>query len=290
MNMPKLRESLPNYLFILPQFVLFLLFLAWPVARGIQISLNDWKIMAVTQRFIGVQNYLEIWRDPKWWNALRNSIEFTVLVMSINTVLALLVAVLLKERFRGRNFLRAVLYLPSVLSVTVVGVIAFRVWDVDRGLLSYFWVGLLQQAPIRWWTPGTQLIMLVLTTVWWTFGFPMLIFLAGLHAIPNTVYEAAEIDGANRWHTFWKVTLPLLGPSLLFVLSTQFMTHMQMFGQAYQLAGNNESAQTVYVYMFNNSWRYFRFGYAAAMGVAVTVFIMAVTRLLFTLLGRRVEY
>jgi len=288
--MPKLRESLPNYLFILPQFVLFLLFLAWPVARGIQISLNDWKIMAVTQRFIGIQNYMEIWRDPKWWNALGNSIEFTVLVMSINTVLALLVAVLLKDRFRGRNFLRAVLYLPSVLSVTVVGVIAFRVWDVDRGLLSYFWVGLLQQAPIRWWTPGTQLMVLVLTTVWWTFGFPMLIFLAGLHAIPNTVYEAAEIDGADRWQTFWKVTLPLLGPSLLFVLSTQFMTHMQMFGQAYQLGGNNESAQTVYVYMFNNSWRYFRFGYAAAMGVAVTVLIMAVTRLLFTLLGRRVEY
>ena len=287
--MPKFREYLPNYLFVLPQVIFFVLFLAWPVFRGVQISLFDWKIMANTQRFIGIQNYLEVWRDPNWWRVLRNSLTFTVLVMSINTSLALMVALLIKQKFRGSAFMRAVFYLPSVLSVTVVGVIAFRVWDPQRGLLSYVWTGILGQAMVQWWTPNTEMMILVLTTVWWTFGFPMLIFLSGLHAIPNTVYEAASMDGAGAWQSFLRITLPLLTPTTLFVLSTQFMTHMQMFGQAYQLA-DGDQAQSVYVYLFITSWKYFRFGYAAALGVAVTVIIMLVTRLIFSLFGRRFEY
>lgn len=285
----RLREEGPNYLFILPQLILFIVFLAWPVVRGVQISLNDWKIMAVTQRFIGTANYAELLRDPKWWLALRNSFVFTGLVLSINTVLALIVAVNLKQNFRGRNFFRVAYYLPSVLSVTVVGVIAARVWDPEGGLLNYFVVRLGQQ-PIRFWAGGTDMLILALTTVWWTFGFPMLVFLAGLNGIPEGLYEAAKIDGAGGVQAFFRITLPLLTPTLLFILSLQFITHMQMFGQAYQLADDNAAVQPVFVYMFNTAWKFFRFGYASAMGVVLTVIIIVVTRVLFSLLGRRYEY
>ena len=209
--------------------------------------------------------------------------------MSINTVLSLAVALNLKHRFVGRSFFRAVFYLPSVLSVTVVGIIAFRVWDPHRGLLNAFIIGLLHGQPLQPWGGRGEMLVLVITTVWWTFGFPMLVFVAGLSNVPETLYEAAKIDGADALRLFTRITLPLITPTLLFVLSTQFITHMQMFGQAYQLSSSPES-QTVFVYLFDTSWKYFRFGYSSAMGVALTVILLIVTRVLFAVFGRRFEY
>jgi multiple sugar transport system permease protein len=255
----------------------------------VQISLHDWKIMAPMQHFVGTANYAELLRDPMWWKVLGNSFTFTLLVIAINTTLALLVALNLKHSFAGRNFFRAVFYLPSVLSVTVVGILAFRVWDPHGGLLNSLVVGLLRGQPLQPWGGRGEILVLVITTVWWTFGFPMLVFVAGLSNVPQTLYEAAKIDGAGAPQLFTRITLPLITPTLLFVLSTQFISHMQMFGQAYQLSTSPES-QTVFVYLFDTSWKYFRFGYSSAMGVALTVILLAVTRVLFALFGRRFEY
>ncbi len=282
------RRQLSNYLFVLPQLIFFVVFLAWPVVRGLQISLYDWRIMAVDQRFVGMANYLAILSDDTWWLALRTSFTFTALVMTLNTVLALLLAVTMKRDFAGRNFFRTVFYLPAVLSVTVVGVVAISVWDPRGGLMNYLTVEVLRAPSIQWWTPGSEVFILVLTTVWWTFGFPLLVFIAGLRAIPQSVYEAAVMDGASGWQSLIRITLPLLTPTILFVLATQFITHMQMFGQAYQLG--SDQSQTVFVYMFTTTWKFFRFGYASAMGVVLTLIIIVGARVLFALLGKRFEY
>jgi multiple sugar transport system permease protein len=170
---PQTLDALGNLLFVLPQFALFLLFVIWPVIRGIQISLYDWKIMLPQQRFLGAGHYIELWGDPKWWNALRTSFAFTGLVMLLGSGLALLLALILRREFRGRDFFRAALYLPAVLSVTVVGIVAFRVFDPNGGLINEFLVSTLGVEPIRFWSPGSGMAILVLTTVWWTFGFPV---------------------------------------------------------------------------------------------------------------------
>jgi len=288
-----IRKQLPNYLFILPHYFFFAVFLIYPIFRGIQISLYDWKIMLTEQRFIGFANYAALLKDKVFLGAMQNTIEFMAMTVTINVILALLIASALKHPFFGSHFLRVLFYAPGILSVSVLGILGIRIWSGQIGIVNYFLTTILGGPRILW-LADLKLVIptLSMTTVWWTVGFPMLAFIAGLQNIPESLYEAAKIDGANPLQSFRHLTIPLIMPTMLFVVVTQFIAHMQVFAQPYIITGGGpgNASRSATMYLYETAWKYFRFGYASSISVVLAGIMIIVTIILFTVMRKRAEY
>ncbi|HEX2618507.1 MAG TPA: sugar ABC transporter permease [Phototrophicaceae bacterium] len=286
------REALAAYLFLAPFIAFFLIFVVRAIFSAINMSFYEYQVLRPSHPYIGLGNYQELYNDYVWWLSLKNTVIFAVLTVTGTTIVALLSAVAVTQPIRGQSFFRVLLYTPTLLSVGVVGLTWVWLLNSQFGVINYG-LSFLGIRPINWLGDENLVIpALSLTSIWWGFGFPMLIFIAGLQGIPETLYEAARIDGASAVQLFRYITLPLLRPTILFVTVTGFIAHFQVFGQPLIMTtgGPGRGSYTVIYYLYQIAFTAFRMGYGSALAISLAVIIAIFTAFQFRLIGRRVEY
>ena len=282
----RLREALVGYGFIALPMSFFLLFFIFPIGYAAYISRYDWGIFRGP--FVGFDNYRQLYHDSVFWqHAVRNTLVYTAVVVPLQMALGLSLAVVVNQAIRFRTFFRAAFYFPSLASSAAIVSIATYILASD-GLLNSFLGVLGYEHRYAWFSrTDTSLPSIIGLNAWTTAGTMMLFYLAALQAISTEVYEAAAIDGAGAWRTFWKITFPLLKPGHFFVAVVSVIGALQQFDQSFIVGGTsggpNYSTMTVVLYLYNRAFSA-HFGYAAAVGLVLFVFIFTVTliqRLLF---------
>jgi len=287
MNRRGAIDAISGYLFLAPYLALFAVFLVLPLLSGLGLSLFQWELVSpAPARFVGLANYSEALHDKYFWKALAATFRFVVLQVPLSVALALSTALALHALPKGRQApYRAACFLPAMISISVAGILWRWFYNNEFGLLNAWLAHFGMKAP---WISDPRWAMksLVLMSVWWGFGGPVVVFLAGLHEIPRQFLEAAAIDGANAWQRFRHVTLPLLRPVFLFVVVLNTIGGFQMFGQAFMITrgGPEFSTRVLVQYIYQTAFTNYRMGYGAAMSwllfLVIAVFSFGQFRLL----------
>ncbi len=276
------RKALWGMALVAPNVLGLFFFFGIPVLMAFSTSLQEWNAIK-PPRFVGLDNFHRLLTDAKFEQALTNTLKLIGLSVPAEIILALTVAVLLNQPLRGRNMLRTAYFLPVVTSTVAASVVWTGIFQPRYGILSRLLepVGL---AETKWLVePGLVLIPIAVVAIWQRIGFDMVIFLAGLQAIPGVLYEAAVIDGASRWQRFRHVTLPMLSPTTFLILVLAVINSFQIFDQVYVMTlrtvpgGVGGSASTLAYYLYRRAFTNSEFGYASAVALTLFMIILVVT-------------
>lgn len=297
----KRKFSWTPYLFILPHLILFGTFIGWPFINGLLISFQQYDILRPeANKFIGLNNYANFFNPSSihfhtFWNALVNTLQFVLYSVPPLVILALLLALLLNSKVPGVNLFRGIYFAPWVLSVAVIGILWWWIFQSQGGLLNYY-LSNWGFTPPRWLsTVPWAWVAITVATVWWTVGFNMIILLAALQDIPDQLYEAASIDGATGAQAFWRITLPMLRPVLAFVVTITIIASFNLFGQPFFMTQGNPPAAggggstepimyRIYITGFTGSADQ---GRASSMGFLVAIMMIIVSFVNFRLFRER---
>ena len=279
---PRRRKDRAGYLFLLPWFA-GMLFTIVPFVASLYLAFTDYNLLNPPQ-WIGVRNFTDMFADTQFRQSLKVTFVYTFVSVPLSLVAALGVAMALNRGIKGLPVYRAIFYLPSLLGGSVAIVLLWKYIFGTSGIVNAF-LGLFGIPGVGWTTnPDTALITLIILHVW-TFGSPMVIFLAGLRQIPVMYYEAASVDGAGRWRQFRSITLPLLSPIIFFNLIQSLISSFQTFTQGYIMSGGTggpaNSTLFYNLYLYQQGFRDFHMGYAAAMAWMLLLIIAAFTGLNF---------
>ncbi|MCP9495764.1 MAG: sugar ABC transporter permease [Pyrinomonadaceae bacterium MAG19_C2-C3] len=282
----KSRDSRTAYMFLFPAIALLGAFVLYPLVQLLWMSVHDWDILRGDARFVGTANYQAILSDEAFWQSLLNTFIYVAATVPLGVVLSLALALLLNKKLRGVGFLRTAIFTPVVTSTVAAGIIFVWLMDYDTGLLNAF-LGVFGIAPINWLqSERWAMPAVVLMTLWKQAGYNMVLFLAGLQAIPDDVYEAAAVDGANTgWQVFRHITLPLLAPTTFFVTIISVIYAFRAFEQMYAMTrgGPVGSTTTLVYYIFDKAFKYGNMGQAAVVATLMVVIVLCVTALQFRL-------
>ena len=282
--------------FVAPALALIAAFFVVPVLASFALSFTDFDVYAIARpdrlRAVGLDNYRRLLADPRFWQAFRNTAYFVVVGGPLSIAVSLAAAMLLDARLaRFRGFFRTVLFLPVVTTLVAVAVVWRYLYHPRLGLLSWM-LARVGVDPIDWLgDPRWAMPAIILLAVWKNFGFNMIIFVAGLQSIPERLYEAARLDGASAWQQLRLVTLPMLAPTFLFVAVITMVGYFQLFAEPYVMTqgGPADSTLSVVLLMYEEGFRWWNMGYAAAVAFVLFVIILACTVLQLAVRGRKVD-
>jgi multiple sugar transport system permease protein len=283
------RDSTWSFILLLPNIIVFLVFSLIPLIATFFISFNDWDLLTPMQ-WVGLANYKELFKDDIFLKSLWNTIYFTIGSVPIGIIISLFLAVAINQRIKGIKIFRTAFFLPVIASWVAVGLMWMWMYDKQFGLLNYFFDLIGIQGPpwlssIKWAMPS-----IIITSIWKGLGFNMMLFLSGLQGIPESYYEAADIDGARWFGKFAHITIPCLSHTTLFVTIISIINSFQAFDLVYLMTfGGPARATSVLVfYLYQSAFRYFRMGYASAIAYIIFFMILIFSIIQFQLQKKRI--
>lgn len=274
-------------LFVAPFLLFYSVILIFPLLRGFWLSLNQVDLFG-DGHFVGAGNYVRLMSDPVFGTAMLNTFQVTLMIVPVLTVLALALAMALNRATRSAAIFRGIFFSSAVLSVTIVTLIWRFMLAPDAGFLAYVATSVGAE-PLPFLSDQNLVLpALAVTTIWWSIGFPMLLFLAGLQQIPEDMYEAAALDNAGRAATFWRITLPSLRRTVVLVVMLQTAAQLQLFGQSQLLTagGPSGASRTAVLFLFETAFGRWELGYASAAAEVLFLLILAITLTQYWLTGR----
>lgn len=289
------QKRIIPYLFLLPAISLFAVFLVYPLLKGFQMSFYQWSIMPGKPNiFVGLENYLKAFQDPVVGVAFRNTLVYTLVTVPGQMILAMFAALLIHSVARGKVFFRALYYIPVITSWVIVSLLFRYLFQSPEGLINYFLVEVFHVAsdPVPWLQQvGTAMIPIIGLGIWKGIGWSMIIYLAALQSIPHELLEAASIDGASAWQRFWRVTLPLISPTVVFTLVLLLIGGFNVFISVYLITNGGPMQQTEVMlsYMYHQAFDFIDFGYGAALSFLLASLIVTLSFLQMKYLRRPEE-
>jgi multiple sugar transport system permease protein len=292
----EMRREWTAYAMQLPGLILFAVFTVYAVGTAAYLSFTNYDPLANQGNFVGLSNYRSVLHDNTWWAAMGHTLYFTVGMMIPSMAIGLGLASLLNSKIRGLSFYRTAFYLPAITPL-VIGTLLWKwLYNGDYGLLNYYLLRFhLVDAPVQFLAKSSLAMpSVILMQIWLSVGFNMVIYLAGLQAIPAELYEAADVDGATAWQRLRRITIPLLWPTTIFLLVFQTILGMQTFDQIFVMTsggppGPGGATTTVTYYIYLNAFQYLKMGKASALAWTLFAIVFALSLIQFRWYLRQVE-
>lgn len=290
--MKKAIKTLKPYLFVAPALIVFIVFSIYPILNTIFLSFYEWDMISPTKEFVGIKNYQTLFRDVKFYQTLSNTFVYMLLTVGLGVILAIALALFLRKDIRINKFMQNLIFTPYIVSLASISFLWMWLMNNDFGLLNYL-LSLVGVGPIDWLgNPKVALISLVIISVWKTLGYNTLIILSALQSIPKHLYEAASLDKATKRQTFFKITLPMISPTLFFLTIVSIIASFKVFEtiQIITNGGPQNSTNTLVYSIYEYGFQFYKIGYASTIGVVLLVIISIFTIIYFKLLSKKVHY
>ena len=285
------NEQFWGYVFIAPQFIGILAFILFPALASLYISFTEWDFINMPE-WVGFDNYKKVLSDPVTLKVIKNTILFIMGNLPLNLIISLLLALALSNSIKGFAFYRTAFFMPTITSSVAVSLVWLWLYNPDMGLINVALSNIGIKGP-GWINDTTwALPSIIIMTVWQGAGYNMVIFIAGIKSIPETYYEAAIIDGAGKWDCFRKITLPMLTPTIFFIVTMMLIGGFQVFNEAYMMTrgGPADATNVIVLQIYNLAFQFFKMGPAAVLSWMLFVIILVVTLVQFKYSRKWVNY